>query len=155
MYAVQVVHIRGRGYLNRSYYPAGVYFFTHALTTYRCLHDVYSTTFKRKPSEGVGHVLTNHASLSYRFIAYSGSIRKEIRSGCPQRPQTMCTGFPGHQTGDSVHRDTCLPHRSPPLGSALHTASSILQTPETSCNSWTEVKVINKSRGALKHSNAW
>ena len=65
---------------------AGVYFFTHALTTYRCLHDMYSTTFKRKPSEGVGHDLTNHTSLSSRFIAYSGSIHKEIRPGCRSRP---------------------------------------------------------------------
>ena len=38
-----------------------------------------SATFKRKPGEGVGHDLTNHTSLSSRFIAYSGSIRKEIR----------------------------------------------------------------------------
>ena len=34
-----------------------MYFFTHALTTYRRLHDMYSATFKRKPSEGVGHDL--------------------------------------------------------------------------------------------------
>ena len=52
-----------------------------------------SATFKRKPGEGVGHDLTNHTSLSSRFIAYSGSIRKEIRPGCRSRPQTMCTGF--------------------------------------------------------------
>ena len=43
--------------------PAGVYFFTHALTTYRRLHDMYSATFKRKPSEGVGHGLPKHLSL--------------------------------------------------------------------------------------------
>ena len=43
-------------------YPAGVYFFTHALTTYRRLHDMYSAAFKRKPSDGVGHDLTNHTS---------------------------------------------------------------------------------------------
>ena len=69
--------------------PAGVYFFTHALTTYRWLHDMYSATFKREPSEGAGHDLTNHTSLSSRFIAYSGSIGKEIRPGCRSRPQTM------------------------------------------------------------------
>src|SRR6187399_833377 len=82
------------------YNPAGVYFFTHALTTYRRLHDMYSATFKRRPSEGVDHDLTNHTSLSSRFIAYLGSIRGEIRPGCRSRPQTMCTGFPHHQTGD-------------------------------------------------------
>ena len=42
--------------------PAGVYFFTHALTTYRHLHDMYSATFKRKPNEGVGHYVTKHTS---------------------------------------------------------------------------------------------
>ena len=44
-------------------YPAGVYFFIHAFTTYRRLHDMYSATFKRKPSEGVGHDLPKHLSL--------------------------------------------------------------------------------------------
>ena len=43
--------------------PAGVYFFTHALTTYRRLHDKYSATFKRNPNEGVGHGLPKHSSL--------------------------------------------------------------------------------------------
>src|SRR3954462_6245231 len=58
----QVVLYRGRGYSN-SLYPAGVYFFTHAFTTYRRLHDMYSATSKRKPSEGVGHGLPKHSSL--------------------------------------------------------------------------------------------
>ena len=43
--------------------PAGVYFFTHALTTYRRLHDMYSATFKQKPNVGVGHGLPKHSSL--------------------------------------------------------------------------------------------
>ena len=43
--------------------PAGVYFLTHALTTYRHLHDMYSATFKRKPDEGVGHGLPKQSSL--------------------------------------------------------------------------------------------
>ena len=43
--------------------PAGVYFFTHALTTYRHVHDMYSATFKRKPNVGVGHGLPKHSSL--------------------------------------------------------------------------------------------
>ena len=43
--------------------PAGVYFFTHTLTTYRRLHDMYSATFKRKPNVGVGHGLPKHSSL--------------------------------------------------------------------------------------------
>src|SRR3954469_13528105 len=68
-----------------------------------------SATFKRKPGEGVGHDLTNHTSLLSRFIAYSGSIRKEIRPGCRSRPQTMCTGFQAHQTGGAwFTRPRCL-----------------------------------------------
>ena len=42
--------------------PAGVYFFTHALATYRRLHDMYSATFKRKPNEGVGQDIPKHSS---------------------------------------------------------------------------------------------
>ena len=87
--------------------PAGVYFFTHALTTYRRLHDMYSATFKRKPSEGVSHDLTNHTSLASRFIAYSSSICKEFRSKSPVRPQMMCVGFPSPPSGCYlVHRAT-------------------------------------------------
>ena len=58
----QVVLYRRRGYSN-SLYPVGVYFIIHAFTMYRRLHDMYSTTFKRKPSEGVGHGLPKHLSL--------------------------------------------------------------------------------------------
>src|SRR6187399_1451414 len=93
-----------------------------------------------KADVGVDHNLTNHTGLSSRFIAYLGSIRGEIRPGCRSRPQTMCTGFPCHQTGESVHQATYLPRHSPPQGSALRTTTSKLQTPETSCNSWTEDK---------------
>ena len=47
---------------------------------------------------------------------------------------------PETPNGRPVHRATCLPHHSPPLRSVLRTASSILQTPETTCNFWTEDK---------------
>ena len=57
----QVVLYRGRGYSN-SFIPCRVYFFIHTFTTYRRLHDMYSATFKRKPSEGVGHGLPKHLS---------------------------------------------------------------------------------------------
>ena len=114
-----------------------------------------STTFKRKPGEGVGHDLTNHTSLSSRFIAYSGSIHKEIWPGCRSRPQTMCAGFPSPPSGcHLVHRAT-VPSLSQahlywvPLGRVLTLPSNT----RTSCNSWTEIGLINKSRGALKHSN--
>ena len=48
-----------------------------------------SATFKRKPGEGVDHDLTNHTSLYSRCIAYSGSIREEIRPEFRSQPQTM------------------------------------------------------------------
>src|SRR3954466_7212903 len=67
-----------------------------------------SATFKRKSGEGVGHDLTNHTSLSSRFIAYSGSIRKEIQPGCRSRPQPMCAGFPSPPR----RVDLCLVHRA-------------------------------------------
>src|SRR6187399_2019686 len=94
-----------------------------------------------KADVGVDHNLTNHTGLSSRFIAYLGSIHGEIRPGCRSRPQTMCTGFPSPPNGRClVPPATYLPHHSPPRGSALHTTSSKLQTPETSCNTWTEDK---------------
>ena len=64
-----------------------------------------SATFKRKPSEGVGHDLTNHTSLLSRFIAYSGSIREEIRPEFRSQPKRCVQGsrdtkrvpgIPGH-----------------------------------------------------------
>ena len=67
--------------------PAGVYFFIHALTSYRRLHDMYSATFKWKPNVGVGHDLPNHLSLQSRFIAYPGSIRRESGRGFPYGPE--------------------------------------------------------------------
>ena len=67
--------------------PAGVYFFIHALTSYRRLHDMYSATFKRKPNVGVGHDLPNHLSLQSKFIAYPGSIRRESGRGFPYGPE--------------------------------------------------------------------
>ena len=69
--------------------PAGVYFFTTLSPLTGMYTSCTSATFKQKPGEGVGHDLSNHTSLSSRFIAYSGSIRKEIRPGCRSRPQTM------------------------------------------------------------------
>ena len=92
---------RGRGYSNRSFMTLQGCTSSHTLSPLTAMYtSCISATFKRKPGEGVGHDLTNHTSLSSRFIAYLGSIRGEIRPGCRSRPQTMCTGFPHHQTGD-------------------------------------------------------
>ena len=103
----QVGLYRGRGYSN-SFIPC------------RGLHDMYSATFKRKPSEGVGHDLTNHTSLSSRFIAYLGSICKEIRPGCHSQPQTMCAGFPRHQMGTRYTVPRAYRITAHPSVSAVH-----------------------------------
>ena len=82
----QVVLYHGRGYSN-SFIPCrGVLRHTrsHHLSS---LHDVYSATFKRKPNVGVGHDLPNHLSFQSRFIAYSGSIRRESGRGFPYGPE--------------------------------------------------------------------
>src|SRR3954470_6804934 len=83
---------------------------SHTLSPLTALYtSCTSATFKRKLGEGVGHDLTNHTSLSSRFIAYSGSIRKEIRPGCRSRPQTMCTGFPSPPSGRHLLRRATVP----------------------------------------------
>ena len=126
-----------------------MYLFTHAPTTYRRLLGVYSATFKRKPSEGVGHDLTNYSSLSSRFIAYLGSIRGEIRPGCRSRPQTMCTGFPSHQSGNRYTvprtcRITAHPegqrYARPPVS---YKHQKLVATPGQ------RTRVVNKSSGVI------
>ena len=99
---------RGQGYSNRSFITLQGCTSSHTLSPLTTMYtSCISTTFKRKPGEGVGHDLTNHTRVSSRFIAYSGSIRKEIRSGCRSRPQTMCAGFPSPPSGCYlVHRAT-------------------------------------------------
>ena len=99
----------GDGYSNRSFITLQGCTSSHTLSPLTTMYtSCTSATFKRKPGEGVGHDLTNHTSLSSRFIAYSGSIRKEIRPGCRSRPQTMCAGFPSPPR----LMDLCLVHRA-------------------------------------------
>ena len=79
-----------------------------------------SATFKRKPGEGVGHDLTNHTSLSSRFIAYSGSIRKEIRPGVSlTAPNDVCRGpEPTIRVPLGTPGDVCLVCPKPTLPGA-------------------------------------
>ena len=103
------VHFRRHGYSNRSYITLQGCTSSHTLSPLTTMYtSCTSATFKRKPGEGVGHDLTNHTSLSSRFIAYSGSVRKEIRPGCRSRPQTMCAGFPSPPRRMVL----CLVHRA-------------------------------------------
>ena len=115
-----------------------------------------SATFKRKPGEGVGHDLTNHTSLSSRFIAYSGSIREEIRPEFHSQPQTMCAGFPRHQTGTRysvprAYRITAHPYgQRCPRPPAYYKHQKLLATPGQ------RTRVIKNPRGSIGFGpNAW
>ena len=130
---------------------------SHTLSPLTALYtSCTSATFKRKPGEGVGHDLTNHTSLSSRFIAYSGSIRKEIRPGCRSRPQTMCAGFPDTKratryTVPRAYRITAHPYGQrcprPPVG---YKHQKLLATPGQ------RTRVIKKLRGSIGFGpNAW
>ena len=151
----QVVLYRGRGYSN-SFIPCrGVLRHTrsHHLSS---LHDVYSATFKRKPNVGVGHSLPKHSSLKSRFIAYSGSIRRESGRGFHIRPRTMCAGFPRHQTGDSVHRATSLPHHSPPLGQRCPRPPAYYKHQKLRATPGQRTRVVKKPRGSIGFGpNVW
>ena len=132
-----------------------MYFFTHASTAYRRLLGVYSATFKRKPSEGVGHDLTNYKSLVQVYRLFGFHPWGDPAGVSLTAPNDVYR-VPESPNGQPVHRATYLSHHSPPRGSALCTTTSKLQTPETSCNSWTEIMLINKSSGVeLPEPNVW
>ena len=79
-----------------------------------------SATVKRKPGEGVGHNLTNHMSLSSRFIAYSGSIRRESSRGFHIQPRTMCTGFRDTKQAPGIPGHVPTASQPTPTVSAAH-----------------------------------
>ena len=102
------------------------------------------TTCTRQPSSGSPTWVSATACLNTQ-VSSPGlspirvpSMRRSGRSFAhsPKR----CEQGSVTPNGCPVYPATCLPHHSPPLRSALSTASSILQTPETTCNSWTEDK---------------
>ena len=134
----QVVLYRGRGYSN-SFIPCrGVLRHTrsHHLPS---LHDMYSATFKRKPNEGVATAYLNtqvsSPGLSPIQVPSAGSPAEVSTYGpkrCVQGSQT-----PNGRLGTPCHEPTAS---QPTPWLALSTASSLLQTPETTCNSWTEDK---------------
>src|SRR3954463_4640617 len=102
-----------------------------------------------KADVGVDHDLTNHTSLYSRFIAYSGSIHEEIRPEFRSQPQTMCAGFPGHQTGarytvPRAYRNTAHPYGQrcmrPP---AYYKHQKLLATPGQ------RMRGVSKSSGVI------
>ena len=151
------VHFRGHGYSNRSYITLQGCTSSHTLSPLTAMYtSCISATFKRKPGEGVGHDLTNHTSLSSRFIAYSGSIRGEIRPGCRSRPQTMCTGFSSHQTGNRYTVPRTCRITTHPEGQRCARPPVSYKHQKLVATPGQRSRVINKPRGSIGFGpNAW
>ena len=79
--------------------PAGVYFDTHALTTYRRLHDMYSATFKRKPNVGVGHDLPNTQVSSPGLSPIRVPSARRSGRGVAHGPKRCEQGSQAHHPG--------------------------------------------------------
>src|SRR3954471_19240473 len=87
------VHYRGHGYSNRSFITLQGCTSSHMFPPLSvCTRHVLGR-LQVKADVGVDHDLPKHSSLQSRFIAYSGSIRRESGRGFHIRPRTMCTGF--------------------------------------------------------------
>ena len=137
--------------------PAGVYS-SHTLSP---LTAVY-TTCTRQPSSGSPTRVSATAYLNTQ-VSSPGlspirvpSMRRSGRSFA-HSPKRCVQGSRAHHPGATRYTRPRVPSLSQahlyrvPLGRLL----TLPKTPETSCNAWTEIMLINKSRGALKHSNVW
>ena len=112
---------RGHGYSNRSFTTLQGCTSSHTISPHTTMYtSCISATFKRKPGEGVVHDLTNHTSLSSRFIAYSGSIRRESGRGFHIRPRTMCTGFRDTKRAPGIPGHVPTASQPTPRVSATH-----------------------------------
>src|SRR3954471_16127908 len=100
------------------------------------------TTCTRQPSSGspvrvlaTAYLNTQVSSpgLSPIRVPSAGSPA-EVSTNGPERCEQGSETPNGRPEGPA----TCLPQHNPSLWSALRAAPSILRTPETTCNSWTE-----------------
>ena len=100
------------------------------------------TTCTRQPSSGSPTWVSATACLNTQVSSPGLSPIQVPFAGSPAEVSTygpMCTGF--RDTKRAPDTPCHVPTASQPTPrSALSTASSILQTPETTCNSWTENK---------------
>ena len=127
--------------------------------THSPLTAVY-TTCTRQPSSGSPARVSATGYLNTQVSSPGLSPIQVPSAGSPANVSTYgperCVQGSETPNGRPACPAMCLPHHSPPLRSALPTASSILQTLETICNSWTEDKVIKKPRGSIGFGpNAW
>ena len=94
---------------------------SHTLSPLTAMYtSCISVTFKRKPNVGVGHDLPKHLSLYSRFIAYSGSIRRESGRGFHIQPRTMCTGFRNTKRAPGIPGHVPTTSQPTPWVSAAH-----------------------------------
>src|SRR3954462_8001743 len=102
------------------------------------------TTCTRQPSSGSPTRVSATAYLNTQVSSPGLSPIQVPSAGSPAEVSTYgperCVQGSETLIGRPACPATCLLHHSPPLRSALPTTSSILQTPETTCNSWTEDK---------------
>src|SRR3954468_22889134 len=93
------------------------------------------TTCTRQPSSGSPARVSATAYLNTQVSSPGLSPIQVPSAGSPAEVSTYgperCEQGSRDTKRAPVNHATCLPHHSPPLGSALPTASSILQTPET------------------------
>ena len=118
------------------------------------------TTCTRQPSSGSPTRVSATACLNTQ-VSSPGlspirvpSMRRSGRSFAhsPKR----CEQGSVTPNGRPVYPATCLPHHSPPLRSALRTASSILQHQKLLATPGQRTRVIKKPRGSIGFGpNAW
>ena len=135
----QVVLYRGRGYSN-SFIPCrGVLRHTRSRHLPPCTRRV-----PRQPSSGSPTWVSATAYLNTQVSSPGLSPIQVPSAGSPAEVSTYgperCVQGSATPNGRPAYPATYLPHHSPPLRPALSTTSSRLQTPETTCNSWTEDK---------------
>ena len=108
------------------------------------------TTCTQQPSSGSPARVSAIAYLNTRVSSPGLSPIQVPSAGSPAEVSTYgperCVQGSGTPNGSpACPAMVYLPHHSPPLWLALRTASSTLQTPKTTCNSWTEDRGVNKS----------
>src|SRR4051812_38215308 len=131
---------------------------SHTLSPLTTLYtSCTSATFKRKPGEGVGHDLTNQQVSSPGLSPIRVPSARRSGWGVAHGPKRCEQGSQAHHPGATWYTMPLHLVCPKPTCTGCHLVDyyHYLQTPETSCNSWTEIELINKLRGALKHSNAW
>ena len=147
---------RGRDYSNRSYITLQGCISSHTLSP---LITVY-TTCSQQPSSGSPMRVSAMDYLNTQVSSPGLSPIQVPSAGSPTEVSTYgperCVQGSATPNGRPTYPATCLLHHSPPLGSALPTASSILQHQKLLATPRQRTRVIKKTRGSIGFGpNAW